>query len=107
MIDGDLPLWANKFSPCDKCNHGFIIEEETSKKCDCRKEYETYLKTGFCLMTANILTANSTKSSYDFFTSYSLDSYKGNDSPGNLYKLKIYKKPLSGAFLFPGGADGS
>ena len=59
MID-TLPVWFPHFESCGKCNiHGFIIEGDTSHKCNCKIQYDELIFTLRKLLESNIIVENS------------------------------------------------
>lgn len=83
--------WLDSFVPCKNCNNGFIQSKSGyARKCDCRVEYENKLSFILKLKEANLLNDNSSKENYEFLMNYDFISYKGEDKPENLIKLKKY-----------------
>lgn len=72
-----------KFVPCEKCNDGYIVDEEsgTVKKCDCLVKHQEKVK-----LTHRFKKANIPHSMID----YDIDSYIGPDKNNNIGKLKKF-----------------
>lgn len=83
--------WS-KFTPCSKCQDGFIIDDvsKQAKKCTCRISYEKDLKTIISYYAANLITSSSSKDQYTRIKEYSLSNYKGPDTRKNLTKIKKF-----------------
>lgn len=111
MINETLPIWIPPFIPCVECEHGFVIHEGIATKCECKKEYENYLKLVLKIIESNLAMWSSSKEQFDFLINYNLDLYKGKDLCNNISKIKKYVDRFEEKFkafnLFFSGSPGT
>jgi len=96
-----------QFTPCDKCDKGFLYYREQGgfrsvQQCNCKKEYNEKV-----LLTSAIKKAGLPISTID----YSVGSYLGQDSKGNLNKIGKYVSDFNTRYsktnLFFSGVHGT
>ena len=100
------------YKPCGRCDsHGFIVNGATATKCSCWTVYKNRLSLINKMLGANLIVEESSKEEVDRLLSYTLDDYKGEDTPKNLPKIKKFLSKFDEKFnsinLFFTGTNGT
>lgn len=85
----------SNYIPCDKCDNGFIDNEEemSTTKCDCLLHYQRETKLKILLDKANIPIKLSSNPEAVTLLDYSIEKdYVGDDKQGNIVKIGKYLK---------------
>jgi hypothetical protein len=103
--------WLPLYKSCSLCRGGIRVNDGIAKKCSCREDYENEILFVKNLIDTGLLAEYSSKETYDFLNTYSLDSYKGPDVIGNKVKIEKYLNNFESRFcstnLFFTGMPGS
>ena len=91
-------LWIPKFTPCNKCQNGFIVKDGVGKKCECKIKYDQEINFILSLIDSNILQEFSSEYQYTFFKEYTLNKYKGPDEGNNKNKIEKFIKDFDNKF---------
>jgi len=77
------------FIPCEKCNNGWIIENDEALKCSCLQDYQNKIRDSFLIENCNLPKS---------INNYSIRSYIGPDINQNISKLIKYIEEFENKF---------
>jgi DNA replication protein DnaC len=107
----DAIAWIPHYTPCDKCQLGFIVKDNIATKCECKIQYDNEIRLINSLLDSNLIEVFSSEAQYKFIINYTISSYRGIDTNNNKEKVEKYLTEFDSKFnsvnLFFSGEPGT